>query len=164
MKNIIILIVLLSISISALANESTANSSTDEVIQNNILMYVNKYRREQGLNALKPNTSISLEARRHSQDMATHKIPFGHQYFPDRIKRLYSQIKFCRSGAENVAFNYKDTKDLVRRWIASPGHRKNIVGHYNLTGIGIARDKNGKIYYTQIFLLNDNPAPQKAHQ
>lgn len=163
-KNIICLIVLLSISISVLARESNANPSGDEVIQNNILMYVNKYRREQGLNALQLNTRISLEATRHSQDMATHRIPFGHQYFPDRIKRLYRQIKLCRAGAENVAFNYKDTQDLVRRWIASPGHRKNIVGHYNLTGIGIARDKNGKMYYTQIFLLNDNPALKKTHQ
>lgn len=87
--------------------------------------------------------------------MATHKIPFGHQYFNDRIKHLYSRISHCRGGAENVAFNYKDSRYLVDQWIKSPGHKRNIVGHYNQTGIGIARDKNGKLYYTQMFILAD---------
>ncbi|MEB3337507.1 MAG: hypothetical protein VKJ46_08605 [Leptolyngbyaceae bacterium] len=35
----------------------------------------------------------------------------------------------------------------------SPGHLKNIKGQYNLTGIGIAKDSQGKYYFTQIFIL-----------
>lgn len=139
--------------LAVLLTGSLHAQSSDEQIQKDILLYVNKYRVEHGLNALKMNPVISEQARQHSQDMATHKMGFGHQYFTDRIKRIYKQITFCRSGAENIAFNYKDTKELVRLWTLSPGHRRNIVGHYNLTGIGVARDSNGKMYYTQMFIL-----------
>jgi uncharacterized protein YkwD len=70
---------------------------------------------------------------------------------------LYSQIKQCEGGAENVAYNYKNAQDVVRNWIASSGHRRNIEGNYNLTGIGLARDRRGKLYFTQIFLRTKNP-------
>ena len=126
--------------------------SSDAKMQQEILSYVNQYRLQHGLNALTLNPIISAEAIKHSQDMARHAIPFGHQYFSDRVKRLYGKIKEASGAAENVAFNYKDTKYLVSQWVKSPGHRRNIVGHYKLTGIGIARDKQGKIYYTQMFM------------
>ena len=137
------------------AAENNNNQNSDALIQQNILTYINQYRVKHHLNPLKLNSIISAEATKHSQDMATHRIPFGHQYFPERIKYLYAHIKQCRAGAENVAFNYKNTQELVKRWTLSPGHQRNIVGNYNLTGIGIARDKNGKIYYTQMFLRSD---------
>ena len=162
--NVILLGTLISAALPGRAMNKQDNPSSDEIIQKNILFYVNQYRLAHGLNALKLNSSISNEATRHSQDMANHRIPFGHKYFPDRIKRLYKQIEQCRSGAENVAYNYKDTKELVRQWIGSPGHRRNIEGHYNLTGIGIARDKNGKLYYTQMFILNDTPARNHSYR
>jgi uncharacterized protein YkwD len=134
---------------------SHAATTSDAAIQQDILKYINQYRTQHGLNTLKLDPVISQEATRHSQDMAAHRIPFGHQYFSLRIKRLYARIKDARAGAENVAFNYKNTKELVRLWTLSRGHQRNIVGHYNLTGIGVARDNNGKIYYTQMFLLAD---------
>ena len=37
-------------------------------------------------------------------------------------------------------------------WINSPGHHKNIVGDFNLTGIGIAKNNEGKYYFNQIFI------------
>ncbi len=46
---------------------------------------------------------------------------------------------------------------MVEQWLTSPGHKRNIVGNYNITGIGIARDKQGKLYYTQIFLRSSDP-------
>jgi uncharacterized protein YkwD len=40
---------------------------------------------------------------------------------------------------------------VIDGWIHSPGHRQNILGHYNLTGIAIAYDSQHKPYYTQVF-------------
>jgi uncharacterized protein YkwD len=37
-------------------------------------------------------------------------------------------------------------------WLNSPGHRKNIEGPYNLTGIAMAKAKDGTMYFTQIFI------------
>lgn len=129
--------------------------TSNEAISHRILVYVNQYRASRGLKPLRMNDRMSKEATIHSRDMATHKIPFGHQYFSGRIKRLYHQIPLCRGGAENVAYNYKDLQYLVQEWTKSPGHKKNIIGNYNLTGIGIARDRQGKMYYTQMFIRSD---------
>jgi uncharacterized protein YkwD len=125
-------------------------------MQKAVLFYINQYRTQKGLSPLQLNYLMSKEAEIHSREMATHKIGFGHKDFNKRIKRLFNEIKGCRGGAENVAYAYKDAQDVVKNWLTSPGHRRNIDGPYNLTGIGLARDSNGKIYFTQIFLRTDN--------
>lgn len=129
-----------------------ATGTNESANQKAILFHVNEYRAKHHLNPLRMNTQMSIEAEKHSQDMARHAVPFGHQGFNQRIKRLFGKIKDCKGGAENVAYNYKDGKTVVSNWLTSRGHRKNIEGNYNLTGIGLARDKNGKLYFTQIFI------------
>lgn len=128
---------------------------TDAEQQKMILYYVNAYRAKHHLAPLNMVNVISQEAAKHSRDMASHRMPFGHNDFNGRIKRLYQQIKECHGGAENVAYYKLDAKKLVEQWIASPGHRRNIEGNYNLTGIGIAHGKKGWAYYTQIFIHSD---------
>ena len=129
---------------------------SDTAIQNAILTHINAYRQKQGLSQLKMDNRIVKEARNHSIDMANHTMPFGHKYFKSRIDRLHVQIKNSNAGAENVAYNYKNAEDVVKNWLRSPGHRRNIEGHYNLTGIGVVRDSKGKLYFTQIFLRTGN--------
>jgi uncharacterized protein YkwD len=128
--------------------------STDKVgMEKAILNYVNAYRVEHHLQPLKMNTLMSKEAYLHSRDMAEHKMPFGHNDFSKRIQHCFKQFNLDRGpGAENVAYNYKTAKIVVDGWLHSRGHLANIRGNYNLTGIGIARDKQGKIYFTQLFM------------
>ena len=130
--------------------------ASDAEQQTMILYYVNAYREKHHLAPLQMNRVISREATKHSRDMASHAMPFGHNEFNGRIKRLYQQIRECRGGAENVAYYRINDKKLVDGWIASRGHRQNILGGYNLTGIGIAHGKTGWAYYTQIFLRSDS--------
>ncbi|WP_237758087.1 CAP domain-containing protein [Legionella oakridgensis] len=139
----------------SLAIHPNEQATSDAYYQTLILQYINEYRLKHHLSPLQMNSVMSLEAKKHSQDMANKSIPFGHQHFDARIQRLYKEIKNCRGGAENVAYYKLDAKKLVDAWIASPGHRRNIQGHYNLTGIGIAHSKQGWAYYTQIFLRAD---------
>jgi uncharacterized protein YkwD len=118
-----------------------------------ILTEINRYRHEQGLSALQMNSSISLEAKHHSMDMAEHKTPFGHQGFNSRVSRLFTTIKRSDGAAENVAYlPGNNANNVVKLWLHSSGHRRNIEGHYNLTGIGMAYDQHGTVYVTQIFL------------
>lgn len=131
-------------------------ASSDSAIENEILTHINAYRSHHGLSQLKMDNNMVQEAKRHSADMANHSQPFGHKYFLTRIERLHAKIKNSGAGAENVAYNYKDAEDVVKNWLKSPGHKRNIDGNYNITGIGIARDKQGKIYFTQIFLRTNN--------
>lgn len=139
---------------SCLKAENSVKQSDDAAMPAQILYHINKYRNSRGLNSLKMDAVISEEARKHSQDMATHRLGFGHQYFSDRIKHIYARLPLCRGGAENVAYNYRNAEHVVQEWIKSRGHKQNIIGTYNLTGIGIARDEKGKIYFTQMFIRN----------
>lgn len=131
---------------------ATNLAPTETVMTQDIVRYINEYRKSRGLSALTLNSKISHEAKNHSEDMARHRVSFGHDGFQTRMDHLYSNIQHSRGGAENVAYNYKTAKIVVANWIKSPGHRQNIVGNYDLTGVGIARDVAGKIYYTQLFV------------
>lgn len=116
---------------------------------------INSYRSEHNLPPLKLNQVISEQAQQHSDDMATNKISFGHDGFKVRMSKIFDQLS-SKAMAENVAFTSDNARTVVKLWLNSPGHRKNIEGNYNRTGIGIAHDRNGGVYVTQIFLLTDN--------
>ncbi|BCA95106.1 transporter [Legionella antarctica] len=154
----IIISITLGLFQSSHAGKPVQKEDRDAAIQNAILIHINKYRQNQGLSPLQMDNNIVKEAKQHSLDMANHRMSFGHKYFNNRINRLHAKIKNSNAGAENVAYNYKDAQDVVYNWVRSPGHKRNIEGNYNLTGIGIARDKNGKIYFTQIFLRTGSGA------
>ncbi|KTD74177.1 CAP domain-containing protein [Legionella tucsonensis] len=151
-KIIILSSIVFSLLPNAYAGSAAKHVDSDTAIQNAVLFYINDYRQKHGLSKLIMDDHMVIQARQHSLDMANHRMHFGHQDFGKRIAKLRSQIKNTGGAAENVAYNYKTAQIVVSQWVKSPGHRRNIVGNYNLTGIGIARDKQGKLYYTQIFL------------
>lgn len=123
-----------------------------DTLAEDILVYINQFRVRQGLPKLKMNPILNAEATRHSADMAAHRVAFGHDGFEHRMQDLHTKIQNAQGGAENVAYNYQNAKIVAEGWIKSPGHRRNILGQYNQTGIGIVRDKLGRPYYTQLFL------------
>lgn len=129
-----------------------ADQMNDNAMVNDIVRYVNQYRIQHGLSPLSLNTVLSKAAAQHSLDMAQHKVSFGHDGFEQRMTYARQHIANGQGGAENVAYNYKTAKIVVDGWINSSGHRHNILGHYDLTGVGIVRDKLGKPYFTQLFL------------
>jgi uncharacterized protein YkwD len=146
------LVLFLNLVYSIQVQASTNTSNHDDSIPNVILHDVNSYRQNHHLAPLKMDARISRQAQIHSQNMAQHRLPFGHTHFLKRIKILRKEIKNAGAAAENVAFNYKDGHVVVQNWLLSPGHKQNIQGNYDLTGVGIARDTHGKIYFTQIFI------------
>lgn len=147
----ILSLVMLGLPLSSMAGEV----NTDPEMQKMILYYVNAYRAKYHRPPLKMNSVISVEAAQHSREMANRAVSFGHTGFYGRLNRLYKRVGQCKSGAENVAYYRVDAKRLVEEWVASPGHRRNIMGNYNMTGIGIAHGKEGWAYYTQIFLRQE---------
>ncbi|BAZ17101.1 allergen V5/Tpx-1 family protein [Calothrix sp. NIES-4071] len=131
------------------AQSTTVKTDT---LEQSIFEKINQYRTSKGLSRLARNTKIDDHARSHSQDMANGKTPFGHQDFSNRVK----SIGIAYSGAaENVAYNqgYKDpATQAVQGWLKSRGHKKNIEGNYSQTGIGVAANSKGEIYFTEIFI------------
>ena len=114
---------------------------------------VNQYRQSQNLPPLTIDPIISAQAKVHSEKMArVGKI--GHEGFNDRVQSVSKEIVY-RSAAENVGYSvgYAQPEAIaVEDWIGSPGHQKNMVGRYDLTGIGSAKNAKGETYFTQIFI------------
>ena len=94
---------------------------------------------------------ITNGAEGHNHDMAVGNVEFGHDGFDERMAKIGRQVKPALGWAENVGMGYRTAKDAVNGWLNSPGHRKNIEGNYNLTGIAIEKGSNGDLYFTQIF-------------
>ncbi len=133
-------------------NQIAANSMDTAALEQSIFNQINKYRASQGLPALTRNSAIDNQVRLHSKNMANGTVPFGHNGFSQRLNA--TGISY-RGGAENVAYNqgHSDPATVaVQGWLKSPGHLANIRGNYNLTGIGVAKNSQGAIYFTQIFI------------
>jgi uncharacterized protein YkwD len=113
---------------------------------------INAYRKTKNLPALVWNEAIAAQARQHSQNMANGVVPFGHDGFAARI----AATKITYGGAaENVAWNmgYADpAKQAADGWFKSPGHEINIRGNYSLSAVGVVRNAQGKVYFTQLFI------------
>jgi uncharacterized protein YkwD len=58
-------------------------------------------------------------------------------------------------GSANVAAavgHENPAGTVVDGWKNSPEHRKNMLGDFSLTGIGIAQSNDGGYFFTQIFI------------
>jgi uncharacterized protein YkwD len=132
-----------------IAQSTAINTSS---IEQSIFKQINQYRASKGLSQLTRNPQIDNQARIHSQNMASGKVPFGHQDFNTRVK----SAGIAYSGAaENVAYNqgYRDPAiQAVQGWLKSQGHKRNIEGNYSQTGIGVATNSKGEVYFTEIFI------------
>ncbi len=120
-------------------------------MENDILYYVNRDREARGLKPLQLNAFESGVAAQHSRNMASGRTPFGHKGLQLRMNTIERQIGPLKATGENVAYGQMSAREVVDEWLNSPMHKKNIEGDYTLTGIGWAKDKEGMIYYTQIF-------------
>ncbi len=116
---------------------------------------VNDHRRSLGLAPLAYDARIAAVARRHSRDMAAGRIPPGHEGFDGRQHEISKMIRL-KGIAENVGINNYPLSRTVRAavtgWLESRGHKANIEGRYDVTGVGIVRDTRGTYFYTQIFV------------
>ena len=127
---------------------------TTASLEREVFDLVNSHRTSRGLPTLTFDARIAHAARRHSSAMAARSAPIGHQGFDDRIAALRRVMPFKRS-AENVAANRgyaKPAAQAVRGFLDSRGHRANIEGRYDTTGVGVARSPAGDVYVTQIFV------------
>lgn len=62
-------------------------------------------------------------------------------------------------GEENVGVGY-DVQELHDGFMASPGHRQNIMfGEYNVVGMGVVAGDDGRTYVAQVYATVARAAP-----
>src|SRR5664279_1101403 len=137
-----VICLLLFVSLSSFSQNKNTNLVQD------ILNQTNQFRRSKGLTKLIILKELNTIAQKHSEDMAKGRIGFGHAGFSKMNAMANEEIKHLRGFAENVAYGPTSGKEVVTLWKNSPGHRRNMLGHYKYIGIGMAKDRHGRIYYT----------------
>jgi len=131
---------------------SIAAPRGERQIEKEIFQLINEYREQNGLPPLQYSEVAADMAERHSRRMADKDVPFGHTGFQDRYNVLKRELPDMTAGAENVAYGADDAAEAVELWLHSAGHMKNIRGNYTHTGIGVVRDSEGHLYFTQLFV------------
>jgi uncharacterized protein YkwD len=138
--------------------DSTSQTSGPDFrgeVEKETFFLVNQYRKNSELPLLVWDSEIAKVARAHSKDMATGEVDFGHDGFSDRVTRLKTVMSGFRGAGENVLMT-SDLDQVAQRavalWLRSPHHLENIRGDYNYSGLGVWQDKDGTIYFTQIFM------------
>lgn len=119
-----------------------------------VIRLVNVERQKAGLNALKTNLELSNVARIKSNDMKdkgyfSHTSPtYGSPF--DMMKSF--GIRYSYAG-ENIAMGQRTPEEVMKGWMNSEGHRNNILNpNFTEIGVGYAVDKNGRTYWTQMFI------------
>lgn len=139
----------------AKAVDKTGSPANAEVgstnMQRSILRYVNQHRRLLGKPPLQLQVVASQQATTHSRNMALRETGFGHDGFEQRMELIRKNSGWISASAENVAYGKLTAQEVVKGWLNSPGHKKNIEGNYQFTGIGVYKDAQGVLFFTQIF-------------
>ena len=108
---------------------------------------MNARRVHAGLPALVIDPKLSAAATAHACDMAkrgyfSHQSPLGSTH-ATRLKRAGCSP---RISAENIAAGHTEPKHLVKRWMASKGHRRNILIGRGVDRYGVGLANSGKAF------------------
>lgn len=125
-----------------------------KAIEHDVIELTNQERAKNGLAPLRPDWQVSRVARHKSQDMRDHNY-FAHQSptYGSPFDMLRSYNISYRSAAENIAMGQTSAQEVVRSWLNSPGHRRNILNpNYTHIGVGYVEGGTGRFYWTQMFI------------
>jgi len=120
----------------------TGQAPNSFLTQKGTIAETNNQRIENGLSALKENAKLDAAAKAKAQDM------FKNQYFEHVSPSGRGPADLAKSVGydyliigENLALgNFENDKKLVDAWMASPGHRANILnGKYAEIGVAVEK-------------------------
>lgn len=135
-----------------------------DVLKTNVIELTNEVREKEGLKPLLVSDTLSISAQSKSDHMVTHDY-FSHigpqgETFSTFLKN--TDFIYDKAG-ENLALGKDDMSLVMKQWLASKKHRKNIVdSRFDHIGIGIAQKNDGTYAITQHFGRERNRAALPA--
>ena len=116
-----------------------------------VIRLVNAERAKYGLAALEEDWELSRVARYKSQDMHDeHYFSHTSPTYGTPFEMIRAFGLSYRAAGENIAVGYATPAAVVAGWMASEGHRANILSSsYTKIGVGYVADGN---YWTQQFI------------
>lgn len=118
-----------------------------------VLALINEIRLENGLNELTWNYSLEESASTRTYEIVNtfeHTRPDGNDW--------YTAINTSfKAAGENIAAGQSTPTQVVNEWMASPGHRENILNpNFTKMGVALYYDSNDpyEYYWVQLFIGN----------
>jgi uncharacterized protein YkwD len=133
---------------------TTENSSQSSALEASVINLTNAQRLANGCGAMHTDNRLTAAALAHSADMVTHNYfdhtgSDGSDFVAREVTAGYARNN---AAAENIAWGYPTAQAVVAAWMASPGHRANILNCANVAvGVGLAKKADGTSYWTQDF-------------
>ncbi|MDC6385258.1 CAP domain-containing protein [Flagellimonas taeanensis] len=119
-------------------------------LEDEIVDMVNQHRNSIGLNPLQDNPASYKYAEEHNDYMIS-KNRLSHDNFESRASKI-AEESHAVGVSENVARYYTSAKLTVDAWLESTSHKEALEGDYTHTTLSIQLDKEGRPYFTQIFI------------
>ncbi len=107
---------------------------------------------EAGLLPVKANAKLQAAAQAHARDMAEHeKMDHKGSDGSTPFRRMERQGYRYRRAGENIAYGQPDVEGVMKVWMNSPPHKKNILGGFSQIGVGYATTEDGTPYWCVTF-------------
>lgn len=138
---------------AAAAPRTSPESDRITVMEGQVATLINWERERAGCRRMRTDERMSVAARRHSADMARLDY-FSHtgrngSSFVDRLEDAGYPRR--HAAGENIAYGYTTAESVVDAWMASTGHRNNILNcDARATGVGLSY-QGRTAYWTQEF-------------
>ena len=119
-------------------------------METDLLALVNQHRSDIGLNALE-NSTVSYKYAEEHNDYMISKNSLSHDNFENRATKI-AEVTNAVSISENVARYYTTAEKTLEGWLNSSSHKAAMEGDFTHTTLSVELDKEGRPYFTQIFL------------
>ena len=97
------------------------------------------------LGPLQADDKLMAYAQEHANRMVSENA-LRHSSLRNIMRLGFSQ------AAENIAWGQETPESVMKSWLWSPGHRRNIMGQsYDKIGCGAAKDSKNKLYWCVCF-------------
>jgi len=117
-----------------------------------VIDLTNAERKKADLSPLTPNAQLMSAARAHAANMAKQdklEHVLDEKNPSDRVKD--AGYKYAETG-ENIAWNARSSKEVVKGWMESPHHKENILKtEFTEIGVAVVKNKKGEPYWVQVF-------------
>lgn len=123
--------------------------------ERSVVQCVNRERAKVGHAPLQAEPALHAAARRHARNMLRfgffdHDDPWGRG--PAERVALYDPGHNLDFIGENIGWGYQTAAEACRNWMASPGHRSNILDpEYTQIGVGAIRGGRYSTFWVQDF-------------
>lgn len=150
--NGIVLSALASLLLPAALAEGKKNEIKLTKDETTLLELTNAERGRRGLAPFRASAKLFAVARAHAANMARQQR-LDHTLDGKGVSMRVAECGYASGGVgENIGWNYADPGQAVAGWMASGGHRANLLSlGYTEVGLAVARSATGEAYWVQVF-------------